>query len=146
MVSCCLFFCSLLFSLILFVSFMLTHVTLVPGQSFVLLHSTPPYEYTTSLVTHFPFEGLPFFFYHYKQKMLLRILYTLKPVSGLMPSNRMLRYTHFCFTRKYKIALQSGHTCLHFLYTRRSYREKYHYSFIYFSPFIKNLFPHYSFI
>lgn len=41
---------------------MLTHVTLVPGQSFILLHSTPPYEYTTSLVTHFPFEGLPFFF------------------------------------------------------------------------------------
>ena len=41
---------------------MLTHVTLVPDQSFLLLHSIPVYEYTSSLVTHFPFERLSLFF------------------------------------------------------------------------------------
>lgn len=53
---------------------MLTHVTLVPDQSFILLYSTPLYEYTSSLVTHFPFERLSLFFYYYKHKMLLIIL------------------------------------------------------------------------
>lgn len=41
---------------------MLTFLPLVPGQSFILLYSTPLYEQTKCLATHFPFEGLPFFF------------------------------------------------------------------------------------
>ena len=46
---------------------MFTHVTVVPDQSFILLYSTPLYEYTSSLVTYFPFERLSLFFYYCKQ-------------------------------------------------------------------------------
>lgn len=70
-------------------SSMVKHVTLVPGQSFVLLDSTPLYEYSTSLFI-FPFEGLPFFAITNK-KMLLITLCTLKTISDLMPSNGTAR-------------------------------------------------------